>query len=372
MAVGPDRFGVGRAAGSDTARDLSAARRVARGLVPPPERVRSPAVTAGATVPSGFACRVASSGCQVWLRILRTGIGLRFRVSVPFGFAVTVSVGVVAASTVTGWPVVLAWASACSVVNGAESAASVCCGVSGAWVGTAAVAGPANVKELAHGTKATFGKDGSASINGVDATDGVRDAWWLAHKVDELADVYKFEKNPITDLALIANACKEGQSRRLSVCTTSYENALVDTQQVYLELFSDFGITSGGVLGAAAGAVFKGTGRPPHVAWAYIYDENMQLISSTELVSGSMTAEQAALGFPLNVLSSHTEAKALKLDIRPGYSVVIEGQYNPCPPCKGKMNKASVEIEAKIKYTWDGKQWDATFGRGWPLPPGRK
>jgi hypothetical protein len=101
VAVFPDKVGVGSVIGIDIASELPAARIVANGPLPPPDRDRSPVVTAGDTLPSGFACSVASSGTQAWLTNFRTGTAERVSVNVPFGFATTESVAVVAVSTFT-------------------------------------------------------------------------------------------------------------------------------------------------------------------------------------------------------------------------------------------------------------------------------
>ncbi|WP_423144718.1 hypothetical protein [Pseudomonas chlororaphis] len=44
--------------------------------------------------------------------------------------------------------------------------------------------------------------------------------------------------------------------------------------------------------------------------------------------------------------------------------MVINGQYPPCPSCKGKMNNAATSSGAAIQYTWpengETKTWNAT------------
>jgi hypothetical protein len=83
--------------------------------------------------------------------------------------------------------------------------------------------------------------------------------------------------------------------------------------------------------------------------------------------SGNMTPEEDALGFPQNTLATHTEARAMRqVPLEDGDSMLIEGQYEPCKPCRGKMNARAAETGAKIDYTWseDGgvKTWSAKQG----------
>lgn len=46
--------------------------------------------------------------------------------------------------------------------------------------------------------------------------------------------------------------------------------------------------------------------------------------------------------------------------------MLIEGEYAPCPSCKGKMNARAAETGAEIEYRWaeDGetKSWKANSG----------
>lgn len=81
-------------------------------------------------------------------------------------------------------------------------------------------------------------------------------------------------------------------------------------------------------------------------------------------VSGYMTAKERRLGFPLAQLSSHTEARGMKMKslFVPGSTVIVTGQLPPCSSCKGKMNEASRRTGATIIYQWreNGKT------RRWP------
>jgi hypothetical protein len=39
--------------------------------------------------------------------------------------------------------------------------------------------------------------------------------------------------------------------------------------------------------------------------------------------------------------------------------MVIDGQYPPCPSCKGKMNAAVRDTGASITYNWPEGTWVA-------------
>jgi hypothetical protein len=71
------------------------------------------------------------------------------------------------------------------------------------------------------------------------------------------------------------------------------------------------------------------------------------------IVSGNMTPEEEALGFPRNTLASHSEARALRtIRLERGETMVITGQSPPCPACKGVMNQAARSTGATILYRW--------------------
>ena len=110
-----------------------------------------------------------------------------------------------------------------------------------------------------------------------------------------------------------------------------------------------------------------GTGKPPHVANVTVTDPAGNTKFQDTFQSGNMTPEEAALGFPQSSLATHTEARATRqVPLEPGDSMLIEGQYPPCPSCKGKMNARAAETGADIKYTYpeDGelKAWSANSG----------
>ncbi|MBC3494308.1 hypothetical protein, partial [Pseudomonas taiwanensis] len=112
-----------------------------------------------------------------------------------------------------------------------------------------------------------------------------------------------------------------------------------------------------------------GSGKGVHTAVVNVHDaEGQHNIVSCVLYSGNMTEEERALGFPRSSLATHTEARAVKqIPLQQGDVMVIDGQYPPCPSCKGKMNKASATSGAIIKYTWsengETKTWIAGKGR---------
>jgi hypothetical protein len=72
-----------------------------------------------------------------------------------------------------------------------------------------------------------------------------------------------------------------------------------------------------------------------------------------------MTAEEAKLGFPRSSLATHTEARAARVPLRQGDTMIIEGLYPPCPSCKGALSRAARESGAEIYYFWKDKVWKA-------------
>ncbi|GKT19639.1 DUF6531 domain-containing protein [Acidovorax sp. SUPP2522] len=101
--------------------------------------------------------------------------------------------------------------------------------------------------------------------------------------------------------------------------------------------------------------------RPPHNLKAKVKGKDGAVKSEQDYVSGGMTEEDKALGYPLCTLVTHTERKALNEgNYSPEDSIEMDGQYAPCSHCKGAMNTAvnSGKV-AGIKYTWDGKVWEA-------------
>jgi hypothetical protein len=117
-------------------------------------------------------------------------------------------------------------------------------------------------------------------------------------------------------------------------------------------------VSSGGKnSGSSVGASSKGTGKgvdpKHHNANVRVQDSNGKTTSRSRYVSGNMTPEEKALGFPKNTLASHTEARAVKdIKLKPGETMTITGQRPPCPSCKGKMNNAVKESGADINYQW--------------------
>jgi RHS repeat-associated protein len=110
-----------------------------------------------------------------------------------------------------------------------------------------------------------------------------------------------------------------------------------------------------------------GSGKPPHVANVTVTDSAGNTKFQDTFQSGNMTPEESALGFPQSSLATHTEARATsQVPLEAGDSMLIEGQYPPCPSCKGKMNARAADTGADIKYTYpeDGelKSWSANSG----------
>ena len=108
----------------------------------------------------------------------------------------------------------------------------------------------------------------------------------------------------------------------------------------------------------------KGVVPDRHNANVMVTDESGNVLSHQRIVSGNMTPEEQALGFPKGSLASHTEARAVNNTVlNPGDNMTIVGQSRPCPSCKGAINKAAKETDASIQYKWrEGGQtqiWNA-------------
>jgi len=80
-------------------------------------------------------------------------------------------------------------------------------------------------------------------------------------------------------------------------------------------------------------------------------------------VSGNLTADETALGFPRSSLATHIEARAMtSQDLGEGDSVLNEGTLPPHPACKGAMNRVATNTGADITYQWPGGIWMARAG----------
>jgi hypothetical protein len=109
----------------------------------------------------------------------------------------------------------------------------------------------------------------------------------------------------------------------------------------------------------------KGVDPNHHNANVLVRDAAGNVVAHQRIVSGNMTLEEQALGFPRNTLASHTEARAVRtMPLEPGGSMTITGQNPPCPSCKGAMNQAATESGATIRYQWrengQTRTWTAT------------
>jgi len=103
-----------------------------------------------------------------------------------------------------------------------------------------------------------------------------------------------------------------------------------------------------------------GSGRPPHTAEVIVTDAQGKIIGHQTLKSGNMTPEEAKLGFPRSTLATHTEARAVRnMPLKRGDTMVIKGEYAPCSPCKGAMNRAARDSGATIIYEWGNDRWVA-------------
>ncbi|WP_292388404.1 hypothetical protein [Methanosarcina sp. UBA5] len=97
--------------------------------------------------------------------------------------------------------------------------------------------------------------------------------------------------------------------------------------------------------------------RPPHSATA-VLRRGGRVVRYEKLESGhvaDLPAEERALGFPRNRLATHTERWAIRrIDLHPGDSLEIRGQYDPCDSCIKAMSEAATRTRATIKYWWQG------------------
>ncbi|MEJ5276037.1 MAG: polymorphic toxin-type HINT domain-containing protein [Thermogemmata sp.] len=97
----------------------------------------------------------------------------------------------------------------------------------------------------------------------------------------------------------------------------------------------------------------RGVDPAHHNANIMVRDASGRLRHHERIVSGNMTPEEQALGFPRNTLASHTEARAIRnIPLQRGETTIITGQRPPCPTCKGIMNQAARESGATIIYRW--------------------
>ncbi|MDQ0472736.1 hypothetical protein [Labrys wisconsinensis] len=102
-----------------------------------------------------------------------------------------------------------------------------------------------------------------------------------------------------------------------------------------------------------------------HNANVLVRDPAGNVINRRRFVSGYMTPQEKALGYPNGSYASHTEARATReIELQPGETMTIVGQNPPCSRCKGAMNTAVTRTGATIIYQWrqDGKTrfWKAT------------
>ena len=95
-----------------------------------------------------------------------------------------------------------------------------------------------------------------------------------------------------------------------------------------------------------------------HMAHVTIVDKNGNVrYDSVLILSGNMTPEERALGFPLNMLVTHTEQRAIQqFDIQEGDTVLIEGRLVACGSCQRAMQNFASESGSFIIYTGGGQE----------------
>ncbi|QJW82249.1 hypothetical protein [Burkholderia glumae] len=112
-------------------------------------------------------------------------------------------------------------------------------------------------------------------------------------------------------------------------------------------------LTDEGYFSRLLGLARFGSGKGTHTATVTVQSAGGAHRNCGRFESGNMTPEERALGFPQSSLATHTEARAVaQVPLKPGDHMVIDGQYPPCPSCKGKMNARALESGATIQYNW--------------------
>jgi RHS repeat-associated protein len=101
------------------------------------------------------------------------------------------------------------------------------------------------------------------------------------------------------------------------------------------------------------------SGKPPHTMEATV-KRGGKVVEKRQLTSGNMTPAEKKLGFPKGPLASHTENRATRrIPMKAGDKAVFKGKYEPCPSCKGAMNRKAARTGADIEYRWEDKVWKA-------------
>jgi hypothetical protein len=110
----------------------------------------------------------------------------------------------------------------------------------------------------------------------------------------------------------------------------------------------------------------KGVDPEHHNLNVMVRDSEGAIKSHERIVSGNMTAEEKAMGYPKGQNASHTEARFARYNgdtLVEGDTVTMTGQLPPCNSCKGYMNRLAEEKNVDITYRWreDGvtKVWKA-------------
>jgi hypothetical protein len=104
----------------------------------------------------------------------------------------------------------------------------------------------------------------------------------------------------------------------------------------------------------------------PHEATVKVTDSQGKVTRSERFKSGDMTEEQKGMRFPEGQQETHTEFKAIQAikgaPLRPGDTLWISGQYNPCDPCQKAMIDASTGGRT-IDYEWQWGTFRAVDGK---------
>ncbi|MYS85058.1 eCIS core domain-containing protein [Embleya scabrispora] len=96
--------------------------------------------------------------------------------------------------------------------------------------------------------------------------------------------------------------------------------------------------------------------RPPHEASVRVVDKDGYPVHHETVHSGGVTKERRQeVGMNQANQESHTEAKASReIPLKPGQTMRITGQYNPCDPCLAAMQAGADRSGGRINYWWPG------------------
>ncbi|HSA50433.1 MAG TPA: DUF4157 domain-containing protein [Yinghuangia sp.] len=111
--------------------------------------------------------------------------------------------------------------------------------------------------------------------------------------------------------------------------------------------------------------------RMPHQAAVKVVDADGGVARTERLRSGGVTKDQRRrLGPREAARASHTEAKATaEIPLKPGQTMYIAGDYNPCRSCQLRMQAKADQTGGRVNYHWPGgPPGGVTYTPGGPMP----